>query len=252
MTYLPKLNTIYIGYDPKEHTYYKVLVDSIKANTKDTYNIVPIIQHNVRKIGMYWRSYAINEDGVRVDSFDGKPFSTEFSFTRFLVPFLNQGSGYALFMDSDMYVRSDISEVFDRYASSRTAVSVVTHNYKPTDTVKMDGQVQQNYSRKNWSSFVLWNCDHPANDRLTVADVSTKTGGWLHGFDWLESDEIGSISPEWNWLDGHSPEEVEAKNVHFTTGGPMFPTWKAKRDIDNEYATEWRKLQINMLQKEEQ
>ena len=245
-----QLNTIYIGYDPKEDAYVKVLEKSIRDNTKQPYNIVPVLQHNLRKIGLYWRSHEINQDGVKVDCFDKKPFSTEFSFTRFLCPFLNQRRGYALFLDADMYLRSDISEVFDRYASQYTALSVVKHDYQPTDTLKMDGQVQTNYSKKNWSSLMLWNCEHPAHDRLTVADVNTKSGSWLHGFEWLESNEIAGIDPAWNWLDGHSAPTLDAKLVHFTTGGPLFPNWKAKRDIDNEYSTEWRHLYSNYLKEQ--
>ena len=51
--------------------------------------------------------------GQPYDEIDGRPFSTDFSFTRFLVPHLNMYQGIALFMDSDMYLRTDITELFD-------------------------------------------------------------------------------------------------------------------------------------------
>jgi len=234
-----KLPTIYIGYDPKESIYYHILKKSIENNTKRSYNIVPIVQKEVRRAGLYWRSHEI-VDGRTVDCFDGKPFSTEFSFTRFLVPFLNQFSGLALFMDCDMYVRSSIDEIFDRYASY--AISCVQHSYKPSDKLKMDGQIQTSYRRKNWSSFVLWNCDHPENKNLTISDVNTKPGSFLHGFDWMDYSTIGSINEEWNWLDGHSSENIEPKCVHFTTGGPAYDNWVEKREVDKIYSDEWRKL----------
>jgi len=245
-----KLPTIYIGYDPTEELYCHVLKKSIESHTKTPYNIVPIVQSEVRRSGLYWRSGELTETGV-VDSFDRKPFSTEFSFTRFLVPMLNQYSGLALFMDCDMFVRSDIDEIFDTAgANSSAAISCVKHDYNPSDTSKMGGKVQTAYSRKNWSSFVLWNCDHFANKQLTVGDVNTKAGSWLHSFYWLESEQIGSINHEWNWLDGHSPENIEAKNVHFTTGGPIYKDWKPSRNIDSKYVKEWKDFYLGHLKVE--
>lgn len=242
-----KLPTIYIGYDPKEYDYYRVLKKSIEMNTNDSYNIVPIVQKEVRRMGLYWRSHEV-VDEVRVDCFDRKPFSTEFSFTRFLVPFLNQRSGLALFMDCDMYVRSDITEIFDVYgADKECAISCVQHMHEPVEKSKMDGQIQTIYRRKNWSSFVLWNCDHPAINELTVADVNTKSGSWLHAFEWMDIYPIGNIEEDWNWLDGHSKEDIDPKCVHFTTGGPVYPQWKGKRDIDNKYADEWRDIKLFAL-----
>ena len=237
-----KLPTIYIGYDPKEESYVHVLKKSIEDNTNMTYNIVPLVQNELRRIGLYYRTGKMTDYG-RVDCFDGKPFSTEFSFTRFLVPFLNQFSGLALFMDCDMFVRSDISEIFDTYGQQKNfPVSCIHHDHSPTAEQKMDGQIQTIYRRKNWSSFVLWNCDHPALKQFTVADVNTKSGSWLHAFEFIDYDPIGEIHPEWNWLDSHSPAEIEAKCVHFTTGGPAYPDWKGMREIDNQYAEEWKTL----------
>lgn len=242
-----KSATIYIGYDPSEEIYCDVLKKSIEANTKDKYNIVPIVQEGVRRSGLYWRSPEFTAEG-QVDSFDRKPFSTEFSFTRFLVPMLNQYSGLALFMDCDMFVRSDITEIFDTLgANHNLAVSCVQHDYTPSDITKMGGKTQTVYLRKNWSSFVLWNCDHIRVKELTTGDVNTKSGQWLHAFHWLESELIGSIKQEWNWLDGHSPEKIEPKNVHFTTGGPIYKDWKPKRDIDKVYAEEWKNFYLGKL-----
>jgi len=237
-----KMPTIYIGYDPKEELYVDILKKSIELHTKKAYNIVPLVQAELRKSGLYRRGTELL-NGVLVDQFDRKPFSTQFSFTRFLVPFLNQHSGLALFMDGDMFVRADISEIFDIYGRDRTkAIHCVQHDYWPDERSKMDGQVQTLYHRKNWSSFVLWNCDHPAHKELTLCDVNTRSGSWLHAFEWIESSEIGSIPKAWNWLDNDTSEGIVAKNVHFTTGGPLYDTWKPKRLIDSTYAQEWREL----------
>ena len=38
------------------------------------------------------------------------------------------------------------------------------------------------YPRKNWSSMVLWNCEHPANKKLDLSLVNTESGKYLHRF----------------------------------------------------------------------
>lgn len=235
-----KMPTIYIGYDPKEDIYYRALKASIEKHASRSYNIVPLVQKELRRAGLYWRGSEWN-NGNQLDMFDEKPFSTQFSFTRFLVPFLQQSSGLALFMDCDMFVRSDITEVFDRFNTS-LPLACVKHNHNPTEETKFGGErLQTQYNRKNWSSFVLWNCDHKDHRELTIGDVNTKPGSWLHAFSWLE-EEIGSIPEEWNWLDGHSRENINPKNVHFTTGGPIWPHWVPTRNIDALHADEFKRF----------
>lgn len=245
-----KRPVIYIGFDPKEENAYEILRHSVMSYNKD-YDIIPLIQPALRRAGLYRRSArmdSIDGNRVMVDVFDGRPFSTEFTFTRFLIPALNQYDGLALFMDSDMMVKADIGEIFEEYGrNEQYAVQCVKHDYRPTAERKMDGQVQQQYNRKNWSSFVLWNCSHPANLNLTVDDVNTKSGSWLHGFRWLEDDQIGHIKEEWNWLDGWSDETIKPKNVHFTTGGPWFSDWQPKRQKDAEYAGEWQSMHSKLF-----
>lgn len=233
-------NTVYIGYDPREEVAYEVLKFTIERIAVDNVTIKPIRKDVVERMGLYNRKHSV-KDGQMIDDIDGKPFSTDFSFTRFLVPALNMYQGWALYMDCDMYLRTDINELFEEYNMDYYPLYCVKHQYEPTEEYKMDGRKQETYRRKNWSSLILWNCGHELNKRLTPLEVNTQTGSWLHGFQWLPDKEgdIGSMHQEWNWLDGHSPEEVEAKNVHFTTGGPWFREWKCARDIDGRYASEW-------------
>jgi hypothetical protein len=239
-----KMPTIYIGYDEKEKTYFDVLKYSIEKYSSEPINIVPLKQDSLRLSGLYRRSKTVL-DGKQVDIFDKKPFSTEFSFSRFLVPYINMHEGMALFMDCDMYMRSDVMELFNRLSNSNDAISCVQHNHSPKEKTKMDGKTQTIYPRKNWSSFVLWNCSHPdLKSELTISDINVKSGSWLHGFHWCES--IGSIHEEWNWLDGHSSEYIEPKCVHFTTGGPLFRAWEPKRKIDEKYSQEWTELYEEM------
>ena len=143
--------TIYIGYDEREHLAFETLVKSIEltSSVKDL-NIIKLDQHALRAAGLYRRAWTISPDNKKqkVDLSDGKPFSTDFSFTRFLIPHLNQYDGQAIFMDCDMMVRSDIMEVFNRYSDDVHAVSCVWHKYQPNNETKMDNQSQGSYSMK--------------------------------------------------------------------------------------------------------
>ncbi len=263
---LSRMDTIYIGYDPREHIAVKVLIDSIERHASRPINIVTINQIALRHAGLYRRTphlnstcWASNPTVDMLDSADGHPLSTEFSFSRFLVPFLNQMEGFALFLDCDMYFRSDPCLVFDDFAKmDGPAVHVVKHEYEHGGNIerKLYGCAQTTYPRKNWSSVVLWNCAHPAHRKLTVDDVNTKDGTWLHNFKWLKEEEIGALPEKWNWLDGHSNQDINPINVHFTTGGPWFSEqaglgfdcWKPHREgKDVEYAGEWLKLAEKFL-----
>ena len=235
------INTVYIGYDPKDHEAYEVLKFSLKRIATSPVKIRPLRLNILKDMGLYKREHTTDEEGQKWDAIDGKPFSTEFSFSRFLVPALEMYEGKALFMDSDMYVRADITELFDLCNMDYYPVYCVHHKYEPEKTTKMDGQIQEPYRRKNWSSLMMFNCGHDYNKRLTPKVVNTQTGRWLHGFGWLPDKEadIGRIPEEWNRLDGHSPTDLEAKNVHFTTGGPWFSNWNPSRSHDHKYIIEW-------------
>ena len=100
----------------------------------------------------------------------------------------------------------------------------------------MDGQLQLQYPRKNWSSLMLWNCRHRAH--APVADiVNTWTGRRLHGFEWLDDTLIGALPAAWNWLEGHSAPQVDPKAVHFTRGTPDLPGYE-----NVPHADEWRRV----------
>ena len=151
------------------------------------------------------------------------PMATEFAISRFVVPFLCK-SGWALFVDCDVICLADIKELFD-LADDKYAVMVVKHEYVPKETTKMDGQVQTTYSRKNWSSVMLFNCSHPSNKNLTLEVLNTWPGRDLHAFKWLKDDEIGELPCEWNYLVDVNPKPDVPKLAHLTLGGPWLPEW---------------------------
>ena len=203
---------IYIGFDEAETTAYHTLSQSIIEHASRPVRISPICSKHFRNFFNRQR--------------DEKQ-SNDFSFTRFLVPYLNQYAGYAIFMDCDMMVRTDIFEVFEEI-DDQDAISVVKHDYTPSDKVKYLNNKQYAYPRKNWSSFVVWNCGNIKHRKLTPKFVETATGLELHRFTWLDDNEIGELDVKWNWLVGdyiNPPKDV--KNIHWTVGGPYF----------NEYST---------------
>lgn len=227
---------IYVGWDSKEDIAYQTCRQSLLSNSSVPLKITPLKQHNLRRDEIYWR--------------DVDPLaSTEFTFTRFLVPALTGYKGWALFCDCDFIFLDDIKNLFDQ-VDDKYAVMVVKHDYNPVDgSVKMDGQVQLQYPRKNWSSLVLFNCAHTSNQLLTVKLVNdpTTTGQFLHRFSWLRDQEIGTINHEWNWLVGwyKEPKDGKPKGIHYTEGGPWFEDYK-----NCEYALEWHRYERIYLNNE--
>ena len=222
---------IFIGYDPREDIAYQVCKHSILGRQPGAV-VRPLIQKELRDAGWYSRP---------VD----KLASTEFTFTRFLVPELCDFKGWALFMDCDMILQTDISELF-ALADDKYAVMCVHHDYSPKQDMKMDGCKQTVYPRKNWSSVMLFNCGHPSNKKLNQKLINDPeiTGAYLHRFSWLKDEEIGELSPEWNWLVNwyHEPNDGTPKLLHYTEGGPWFENY---RDCD--YHREWKNELIDMM-----
>ncbi len=208
---------IFIGYDRHEIVAYHTLCQSIISTASQPVSFIPIALDHLK--GVFERPpHALQ--------------STEFSFSRFLVPYLSGYSGWSLFMDCDILVRSDIAQLFAQ-ADDRYAVRVCKHDYVPVSERKFLDKVQTAYKMKNWSSVILMN--NARCKALTPDFVNTATGLELHQFKWLASeDEIGSLDLDWNWLVGEYPKKEDARVVHFTLGGPYFDEYKTA-----DYADEW-------------
>lgn len=215
---------IYIGWDSKEDAAYQACKKSLQLHSSIPLNIIPIKQQELRQKNIYTR---------KIDPLS----STEFTFTRFLVPQLNNWNGWALYIDCDFIFLDDVKKLFDQ-ADDRYALMCVQHDYKPTSKIKMNGKQQHIYPRKNWSSAILFNCGHPAHKKIDVND-QTKDGKWFHRFSWLDDSEIGKISHEWNWLVNwyQEPKDGSPKALHYTEGGPWFEEYK-----DCEYSEEYKKI----------
>lgn len=230
--------SIWIGFDPREVDAFAVCVNSIRRRLTHDIDIHGVVLDRVRKQGLYWRptEHRTNENGHTQlwDVHSDWWMSTEFAISRFLVPLLAKG-GQALFLDCDMLVRVDLVELFKiAEADQSKALWCVQHKHA-AEGVKMDGQVQSPYARKNWSSVMLFNVDHPVHQALTPQVINAIPGRELHRLGWLQDHQIGALRPEWNYLVGHTKGVRQPKIVHFTDGTPSMKGYE-----QCEFAGEWR------------
>lgn len=228
--------SIYIGYDPREADAYSVCRGSLLRHLSFLIPVRGLVLLQLQVDRLYTRRTE-RIAGRLVDALSRRPdydgyMSTEFAISRFFVPLLAR-EGWALFMDSDMLVRDDIAKVFEMADPSK-AVMCVKHEYEPTQAVKMDGQKQTAYARKNWSSFMLFNCDHPSNGKLTTELLNSKPGADLHSFCWLDDSEIGALPPRWNYLVGEKATCDNPAVIHYTNGTPNFAGYR-----NCAYSDEW-------------
>lgn len=205
---------VFIGFDPVETVAYHVAAHSIMRRTSLPVSITGLV---------------LNQLPMTRER-DPKQ-STEFAFSRFLVPYLCDYRGVAVFMDCDTLCRVDILGILDE-AEPHHAVSVVKHDYAPKDAPKFLDQPQSSYQRKNWSSVMVFN--NALCTALTPEYVNNASGLDLHQFRWLEDSQIGALHRDWNHLVGEYEPNPQANIVHFTRGTPCFMKYRFC-----EYAREW-------------
>lgn len=205
---------VFIGYDPREHDAFVACRNSIYWHTgRQNVSIRALRKNELVDAGMYRRDSLYPNEKV----------STEFAFTRFLVPYMMDYCGWGLFVDCDFVFTRSLQELFN-FKIDKYAVMCVQHDYIPKDAFKMDGQVQKPFPRKNWSSLMLFNCAHLDCLNLSPTSVAWESAAWLHQMQWTKDENIGSLAPEWNWLEGEyeKPARTPA-GIHWTLGGKWFP-----------------------------
>lgn len=215
---------VFIGYDDREREAFEVARHSLARHSSIALIIEPLMLGDLRQRGLYSRG-------------DDPLASTQFTYTRFLVPRLTHYHGHALYFDCDFLWKSDVAGLLTDLDPAK-AVHCVQHDYAPAETHKMDGVRQSVYPRKNWSSLMLFNCAHEACRRLTVEAVNSAPPKYLHRFEWARDQDIGQLSYEWNWLEGHystAKGDLPPAAIHYTRGGPWFADWQ---HVD--FADDWR------------
>ena len=216
---------IFIGYDEGEKIAYHTLSESIRRHSSVPVSITPLSLNNLPQ---FTREKQSNQ-------------STDFAFSRFLVPYISNYRGWSIFMDCDMMLRSDIAELYNQ-ATFKYSVMCSQHNYKPKQDIKFRGAKNQQFPKKNWSSVMLFN--NSQCTKLTPEYVNTASGLDLHQFKWLEREYmIGQLPLEWNWLVGEYGYNETAKNVHWTLGGPWYKEFK-----EQDYSNEWHELYNSMTE----
>lgn len=224
----------FVGFDPREQLAFDVCCRSLARHSSAPLEISPLKDWELRRKHIYWRSYRVEPNGQAIDDRDGRPFSTQFSFTRFAIPVLeNFADDWVLYCDCDMLWRADVAELL-ALADPEKAVMCVQHNQIVTSEYKMDGRVQvaNKHGRKNWSSLMLLN---PSKCRgLTRYALNNQTGEYLHALLWAKEEEIGSLPKEWNHLVGYDEPTEGVKVAHMTNGTPDMPGW-----TDQPFADEW-------------
>lgn len=186
------MNRIFIGYDHRQPISYNVLQSSIIRRTTKPVSISPLIL----------RTLPITRQGL-----------TPFTFSRFMVPYLCNYEGWALFLDIDMLVLGDISELFDLADDKYSAM------------------VSKNEHKFEWASAILFNC---SKCKVLTPEYVQKANN-LHSINWLSEHQIGDIPREWNHLVGYDKPRPDAKLAHYTQGIPAFQETET-----SEYAKEWR------------
>lgn len=210
---------IFVGYDGDvEPVAYAVFCQSVIEKASVPVSFTPLALNTLK--------------GYTETHTDG---SNAFIYSRFLVPYLMDYSGYALFVDGDMIVRADVAELLNYLeADPSKAVWVVKHDYTTKHPVKYLGAKNEDYPRKNWSSVMLFNCHAWRNKDLTPEYIMKATGKQLHRFEWLSDNLIGELPKEWNWLADEYEYNDFAKLVHFTLGTSCFKDYQ-----DKAYSGEW-------------
>ena len=220
---------IFIGYENEYPESFEVCAESIRRFNPN-HEIIPLVKSELEEKGLYTREY------------QGE--STDFAFTRFLVPFLSDYKGYALFCDGDFMWRCDPQEIEDYAKQSNYSPSVWVVKHPPfltTPYKKMKGKANMSYPKKYWSSLMYFNNDKCFS--LTSDLVNSWSGKDLHEFAWAS--EIGNLPAEYNAMVNYY-KFPNAKAVHFTDGGP----WLDIHD-DMLYSTEWLKIYKNLQKAKE-
>lgn len=177
---------IFIGVDVRQPIAYTALQSSIIARASVPVSITPLLID----------SLPITRRGL-----------TDFTFTRYLPPYLMGYKGTALFLDADMIVLDDIKELFD-LAEDKYAVQVV----KAKD-------------RFEWPSLMLFNCDKCT--ALTPEYIQTQNPQDLT---W---GEVGMLPKEWNHCVGYDQPNPDAKLIHYTMGIPAFKEVQHLERVDD-------------------
>lgn len=184
---------VFIGVDPRQPVAAAVLNYSIQKNASK-----PVAVTN-----LHLKQLPITRRGL-----------TEFTYSRFLAPYLSDYQGTSVFVDADMLVTGDIWELAE-YANA--PVSVAKHA-----------------ERFEWPAVMVFRNE----------DCKTLTPEYVQNeenklFDFAWTPDIGKLPDKWHYVVGYDAPRGDAELWHFTKGIPEHPecrnchgaeVWKAYKE----------------------
>ncbi len=207
---------IYIGYDSRHQNLAELNKKCLEhacrygAGGGDVHDLMnkwkPEIKFlDISKIPEYTRDYA-NQ-------------STEFTYSRFLIPYLENYEGFSIFLDDDILFTKSIWPMF-YFLDLDDAVACIKYDFDKYAETKFDGEKNVSYPKKLWSSLMIFNNGHEDCKKLTPEIVNTESGKYLHQFEW--TDKISEIPDHYVFTEGHDTRETNWRPsaIHYTRGGP--------------------------------
>ena len=237
MQTLDKVYHNFIGYDDREKEAYQVARHTLLKHATVPIQVHKLEHKELRRLGLFTRGHKVEgATGQFIDDVDERPFSTQFTFTRFLIPELWRTqlkaqpnvSPLVMFVDCDFLWTQDIGEMFKDIerqklnSQGRAPLYCVKHDYNPVSEIKMDNVKQHRYNKKLWAAMFVYDMEHEDNQRCTPELVNTAGGRDLMNFCWVSNDHhIGDIDSKWHFIPNHSRDD-EIAAIHWTEGGPWF------------------------------
>jgi hypothetical protein len=128
------------------------------------------------------------------------------------------------------------------YYDPKYAVHCVQHDIDHVKAkTKMDGQQNAWYTRKWWTSLMIYNCSHEHCKRLGIKQAAKRPGSYLHQIRWVDDaySQVGHLPVKFNYLVGYYdyPFSKEPIGIHFTDGTPMHEQY-----ANDPYADQWKQL----------
>jgi len=170
------VTSVFVGFDERQPVAYNVLQHSLRRYSRGRVQVEALMLDKL----------PIERRGL-----------TQFTYSRFLVPYLCNYEGAAIFMDADVVVQGDIAELLAQ-ADGVSAVQVMKEQHK-----------------FEWASVMLFNC---ANCKILTPEYIDDPKHKLLELDW---GKVGEFTPEWNHCVNRMPP-TEAKLYHFTEGVPIW------------------------------
>jgi len=146
---------------------------------------------------------------------------TEFTYSRFLVPWLSGFTGWAVYLDADTLCLADVGELLA--AAQANPVAPVHAVLGP--------------QRFEWASVMVFDAARCA--MLTPDAVENPA---LPLFDFAWAGEVGALPAAWNHLVGYDAPNPGAQLVHFTQGIPVWP-----ETVRCEHAPAWHAERTAMM-----